>query len=107
MELHIHWSPSTTNTGNCYWAFDYSISNMLGVFAAPTTVFVTPAASGVVRTHQYTTIATIVGTGITAGAVMDFRIYRLGSNAADTFTGSAYLHVVGLHIEKDKLGSPT
>lgn len=96
-ELHIHWSPSTTNTGNCYWGIDYSISNMLAVWPAPTTALVAAAASGVVGTHQYTTMAAITGTGLTKGATIDFRIYRLGNNVLDTFTGSAFLHNVGLH----------
>ncbi|MCX6057729.1 MAG: hypothetical protein NTW69_06230 [Chloroflexi bacterium] len=106
-EFHIHWSSSTTNTGNCLWAIDYSICNMLGVWGAPTTVTVLAAGSGVVRTHQYKTLATISGTGITAGASLDFRIYRLGNDPTDTFTGSAFLHIVGLHYEKNKLGSTT
>jgi hypothetical protein len=104
LEFHIHWSPSTTNTGNCYWGIDYSISNMLAVFPAATTVLVAAAGSGVVRTHQYTTLATITGTGLTKGATIDFRIYRLGGDALDTFTGSAYLHNVGLHYTVGSTG---
>ena len=105
MEFHIHWSPSTTNTGNCLWAIDYSISNMLVQWPTPTTVQLAAAAAGVVRMHQYTTLAVISGVGFTAGATLDFRIYRIGANAADTFTGNAFLHNVGLHYSKDKLGS--
>ena len=107
MELHIHWSPSTTNAGNCLWAIDYSIANMTATWASPTTVTVPVAAGGVVRKHQYATLVTIVGTGITKGATIDFRIYRLGYDATDTFTGNAFLHNVGLHYEKNCLGSTT
>jgi hypothetical protein len=107
LKFHIHWSPSTTNAGNCKWGLDYSIVNIDGTFASPTTVTITPAASGVVRKHSLTDLATITGTGLTKGAIIDFRIYRLGLDAADTFTGSAYLHNVGIHYEIDKLGSPT
>jgi hypothetical protein len=106
-EFHIHWSPSTTNTGNVKWGLDYSISNMEAVWPAPTTVTITPAAIGVIRHHQYTTISIISGVGLTKGATIDFRIYRLGGDGADTFTGSAFLHDVGLHYFKDKLGAPT
>jgi hypothetical protein len=107
LKFHLHWSPSTTNAGNCKWGLDYSIVNIDGTFASPTTVTITPAASGVVRKHSLTDLATITGTGLVKGAIIDFRIYRLGLDAADTFTGSAYLHNVGMHYEIDKLGSPT
>jgi hypothetical protein len=107
LEFHIHWSASTTNTGNCKWGLDYSIANMLATWASPTVVTVTPAASGIVRKHTYTTLATISGVGLQMGAVVDFRIYRLGGDAADTFTGSAFLHNCGLHYRKNRLGSAT
>jgi len=107
IEIHIHWSPSTINTGNCKWGLDYSIVNIDGTFAAPTTITITPAASGVVRKHSLTSFGTISGTGLTIGAVINFRIYRLGTDAADTFTGSAFLHNVGCHHECDTIGSRT
>ena len=105
LTFHIHWSPSTTNAGNCKWGLDYSICNIDGTWAAPTTVTITPAASGVVRKHTLTDLAVIAGAGLTKGATIDFRIYRLGADVADTFTGSAYLHFCGIHYWADKLGS--
>jgi hypothetical protein len=107
LDFHIHWSPSTTNAGNCKWGLDFSIVNIDGTFAAPTTITITPAASGTVLKHSLTSFGTISGAGLTIGAVIDFRIYRLGSDAADTFTGSAFLHNCGMHYEVDTMGSKT
>jgi hypothetical protein len=105
IEIHIHWSPSTTNNGNCKWGLDYTVQNIDGTFASPTTITITPAASGVVRKHSLTTFGAISGAGLTIGAIIDYRIYRLGNDGADTFTGSAFLHNVGCHHECDTIGS--
>ncbi len=106
-EVHVHWTPSTTNTGNCKWGLDYSILTSTGAAAAPTTVTITPAANGVVRQESLSTFGTISGAGLTIGTIIDVRIYRLGNDAADTFTGNAFLHSVGLHHQSDSLGSRT
>ena len=105
MELHIHWSPSTTNTGNVRWGCEYTFANMDATFPATTTVTAVSAGGGIVNRHQYLTLATISGIGLTKGAVMAFRIYREGAHAADTFTGNAFLHRIALHYAVDKLGS--
>jgi hypothetical protein len=87
------------------WGLDYSIVNIDGTFASPTTITITPAASGVVRKHSLTSFGTISGSGLTIGAVIDFRIYRLGNDGSDTFTGSAFLHNCGMHHQIDTIGS--
>lgn len=107
LEVHIHWSPSTTNTGNCRWGFEYTVANMNATFPATTTTYAVQAGSGTVNQHQYLTVVTITGTGLTAGANIAFRIFRDGTNAADTFTGNAFLHKIAFHYEADKLGSAT
>ena len=107
VEIHIHWSPSTTNTGNCRWVLDYSVANIDWTFPAPTTIGISPAASGVVRKMSWTSFGTISGAGLKIWAVIDFRIYRLWNDWADTFTGAAFLHNVGCHHECDTIGSRT
>jgi hypothetical protein len=103
--FHVHWSPSTTNTGNIVWGVEYTVQNPNGVFAAPTTVAMTPAAaSGTVARHQLNNIVTITGTGLKIGAILAFRLYRQ-NGGTDTFTGNAFLHSVGIHYECDTAGS--
>jgi hypothetical protein len=108
MEVHIHWSPTTTNVGGVAWRFDYTVANMTsGSF--PSSVTLTPISgsytSGSVNLHQYTTLGTISNPTLKIGAVIAFRIYRLGGDASDTFTGNAFLHSLGVHYEIDTCGS--
>lgn len=105
LELHLHWSPTTTNTGNIRWGVEYTFANMNATFPATVDVVALQAGSGIVNQHQYLTVATISGAGLTKGAVMAFRIYRGGAHATDTFTGNAFLHRIALHYAVDKLGS--
>lgn len=105
LELHLHWSPTTTNTGDCKWGVEYTFANMDATFPTTTTVTAVQAGSGTVNKHQYLTIATLSGIGLTKGAVMAFRLYRDGTHASDTFTGNAFLHRVALHYAVNKLGS--
>lgn len=104
-DFHIHWAPSTTNTGNCRWGLEYSIANDGAAFPTPTTVYAVSAGAGVVNQHTRVSIATITGTGFTIGTVMAYRIFRDGTNGADTFTGNAFLISAGVHYECDTIGS--
>lgn len=103
--FHIHWSPSTTNTGNCRWGLEYTVVNPAGTFPATDTQYVAVAGSGTVNAHQLNNIYQITGTGLKIGAVLVFRIFRDGTNGADTFTGNAFVHSIGVHYECDTLGS--
>jgi hypothetical protein len=103
--VHVHWEPTTTNTGDIVWGFEYSIADPHATFPASTTATMTPAAaSGTIGEHELNNIVTIDGTGITIGAIIIFRVYRQ-NGGTDTFTGNAFLHSVGVHYESDTAGS--
>lgn len=103
MEFHIHWSPTTTNTGNIVWGIEYSVADIGVVLTPATTVSISPlAAPGVVDKHVLTDITTIPGTRI--GAVVAYRLFRQ-NGGTDTFTGNAFLLSVGVHYQSDTLGS--
>jgi hypothetical protein len=104
LEVHIHWSPSSTNTGNCVFNFDYSVANMsTGVFGPAAQKTLTAAGSGVALQHQYSTGNTAIdGDDIKIGDVI---VFALSRPAGDAFTGDAFLHSIGLHYECDTLGS--
>jgi len=106
IEVHVHWSPTTTNTGNIVFGFEYTVANMTtGTFGAPTTITNTPFASlGIINRHTYTTIGVISGTGRKIGDVIVFRFYRQ-KGGTDTFTGNAFVHSIGIHYECDTTGS--
>lgn len=103
IEIHLHWSPSTTDTGSCDWLMKYTIAGMLGTFGAEQTLTFAQAGSGTVNKHQYVTAnALIAGAGITIGTVIAFALSR---PAGDGFSGDAFLHSVGAHYLRDTLGS--
>lgn len=103
--FHVHWSPTTTNTGNIVWGVEYTVANLGTTFPAALVVPGTPvAASGVVNRHQLNNVITIPGAGLKIGAVVVFRLYRQ-NGGTDTFTGNAFLHSIGIHYECDTTGS--
>ena len=105
LEVHIHWSPSSTNTGHCSWSVDYTIANMKSLFSAPESMHsnATSTGSGIVNDHIYTTIGLITGTELKIGAIINCRLYITGNT--DSFTGNAFGHSLGIHYEADTLGS--
>lgn len=103
--FHVHWTPTTVNTGNIVWGVEWSIASNKTVFPAPTTSLGTPyAAPGVVNEHTIQNIFVIPGLGLKIGAVIVFRLFRQ-NGGTDTFTGNAFLHSVGIHYAADTLGS--
>lgn len=105
MDFHIHWSPTTTNTGNVVFGVEYCIRDIGGNFTATTTTTMTPTpAPGVVGQHVLTDIMQIPGGGLTIGAIILYRIYRQ-NGGTDTFTGNVFLHSIGIHYECDTFGS--
>lgn len=103
LELHIHWSPSTTNTGNCVFNFAYTFAANGGTFGAEATKTLTQAGSGVVNKHQYVSANTLIsGVGIGIGSIIAFALSR---PTGDAFTGDAFLHSIGIHYRSDTLGS--
>lgn len=103
--FHIHWSPTTTNTGNCRWGIEYSCANAGSAFPTSTTAYAVQAGSGTVNQNQLLDIVTISGTGRKISDIIAFRLFRDAPNAADTFTGNAFLWQIGIHFEKDTVGS--
>lgn len=106
MEVHIHWSPSSTNTGNANVQFEYNCSNVGSAFAASnTTLLALAKGSGTVRQHQYTALGNINAVPLTTGAVCDFSFKRDGTDGQDDGTFNLILHDIGIHYQQYKLGT--
>jgi hypothetical protein len=101
---HLHWSPSSTDTGNCVFTVVYSIAIVNGVFGTTSTALsFTQAGAGVALTNQLIdSSAVIAGTGRKIG---DIIVFRLARPTGDAFTGDAFLHSFGVHYEIDTMGS--
>lgn len=103
--VHCHWSPTTTNTGNIVFGFEYSHATDSAVFSNASTPTSTPAAApGVINQLSRKDIVTITGTGFKIGDIIAFRFFRQ-NGGTDTFTGNAFVHSIGIHYETDTVGS--
>lgn len=104
---HIHWSPgNSTNAGSVVWELEYTWQNAANeVFPATTVVTATQAAAGAAYAHQIASFPAVSGTGKRESSVFLCRIARLGGNAGDTFTGSAFGISVDFHYMAQSLGS--
>lgn len=102
--VHLHWSPTTTATGNVAWYVDYSWVDVNGAMATPgQTIAITPA-EGVAWKHYISEMIELPGTGHTIGSILQLRVSRNPGQTADT-AGDAWLRSVGVHVLQDRLGS--
>ena len=101
--FHIHWAPVNTTVANVKWHLRYAWFNRLGI---PTGVsaFVTSTTSGVAWQEQTSGI-TISGTGKRMGSRFLFAIIRDATDVADTYLFNAATFDMGVHYEKDMMGS--
>jgi hypothetical protein len=104
LEIHLHWSPSSTNTGNCVFNFAYTLAGMgSATFGAEQTKTLTQAGSGTINRHQYMTGNTLIsGVGVGIGTIIAFALSR---PTGDAFSGDAFVHSIGIHYEIDTMGS--
>jgi hypothetical protein len=107
---HVHWSPgNSTNTGSVVWRLEYTWANAVvapgNTFPETTTLTVTQAAAGVAYSHQIAQWTEIDGTGKRLSSVLMCRLFRVGGDAADTFTGDAFALSVDFHIQVQGNGS--
>jgi hypothetical protein len=105
-DFHIHWTPSTNDTGNVCWSLEYTWVEK-NVAAPDTTIVITPiAADGVDRKHQVNdVIAFISGAGKKIGAVVSGRIFRDATNPLDTYPADAFLLAADFHYQADGIGT--
>jgi len=107
IELHLHWMPTTSDTGNVKWQVEYSWANALGTFGAPTSISKVVPAEGTAWKHYLDDFTDIVGTGMKIGSYFVFRLFRDPADAQDTYEADAALLAIGIHYETDTLGSRT
>jgi hypothetical protein len=113
---HIHWVPSANGSGDAedpdvpLWALQYTWSNISGTFPAYTTITgsVTVPSEVLVKDKHYLTelgSGGMLATGKTLSSMIICRIYRDGSNAADTYGGLAGALEVDFHYQRNSMGS--
>ena len=103
---HVHWSPTSTNTGDVKWQIKYKVANINEAFPAEwTTITVLSAGAGASDTHQIANFEDVAMTGKTFSCMIMMLVSRLGADAADTYTGTAKLNEIDLHYQIDKFGT--
>jgi hypothetical protein len=108
LHAHLHWTPTSTNTGNVYWRLDYQVKNIGETFdfsAGWTTANTLDAADGVAGKHQIHELAEITMTNKTVSCMLHWKLSRIGGDGTDTYTADARLLEFDIHYEIDAMGS--
>lgn len=101
----IQWCQSSTGAGNVRWGIEYTVvtSHGTGAFPATSTINATPAAPGVANQLELSEFAAVTGTTLLPNTMFLLRVFRDGSNGADTLADTAFLIAVGLHYNSNRL----
>lgn len=106
IECHVHWAPSSTNTGDVNFSLQYSFVPFGGTYSLPYKQISTKqAGSGVAMKSQIMSFPDINGSGMTASGVLVGKLMRESASLSDSFTGDAYVTYFDCHFEQDKLGT--
>ena len=104
---HIHWSPTTTGSGNVYWRFEYEIVNFGDAFTGYTTINTLDSADGTAEKHQIHNLHSteIAMTNFKESSIMKWRISRIGGDGTDTYSAVARLLEFDIHYRVGKPGT--
>jgi len=108
---HVHWSPTTTGTGNVRWILECSWTDYQQTFG---TAFTYVLDSNIAEASQWKHVIADPGTGVTptvnqngVSSMLICRLYRDGGAAEDTYDDEASLVAFDIHYEIDTIGSRT
>lgn len=97
---HVHWSPSTTATGNVVWATEFAWTDIGQVMSASTTYLTTQVVDSASQyLHILTEFPDIAPTNQGLSSMFHIRFYRDANNAGDTYGDDAALWEFDIHYE--------
>jgi len=104
---HIHWATNGKDTTTRYikWEMEYSYANVNGAFSTPPTIITVEAiipANTPTRTHYMTNLPEIVGTNITVGDYLCWRVRRITSTGIAP-TSNPFGLALGVHVYESVL----
>ena len=106
LSAHVHWTPTSTATGNVCWELHYSVADINGSFAALATMLGTDYTSGQNNRHLYCDLGDIDMSAVTGvSAMIACKLFRRGDYAIDTYGADAGLLEIDFHYRIDSLGS--
>ena len=99
---HVHWMPTSTNTGDVIWNMAYKWTNIGDTDAGgATNLPVTQAGGGTALNHQVADMSGIAGTGKTSSSILSIVFSRNATAAGDTYTGDALFKEFDIRYLKD------
>ncbi len=106
--FHLHWYPSTADTGRIVFSIEWAVSNIGATIGnSIVTVYVYNLNTPNSKKQFMTEMLTIPGAGLTISHGIGFTIKRLGSDSRDTYPGAIWITRAAIHYEKDAIGSTT
>ena len=103
---HVHWSPTTTDTGNVRWVMSYKWTNIDAIDAGSfTDIEIITAADGTAYKHQKASFPAITGTGKNISSLLVIKLSRTGGAGGDTYGAAALLREMDIHFQIDSFGS--
>ncbi len=104
----VSWFTASAVTGAVYWQVQYKWTDVDEIMDSGFTVInTTDASSGVARTLQEASFASITGTGKEINSVLSIIISREGGQATDTMTGDARFNGLSFIYQVDTIGART
>lgn len=107
IRLHFHWYPTDNNSGNVKWQLRYVWFDHDTVPGAGTTVSVVETVAVNTAWLERASVFVISGTGKHMGSRFVYCLFRDPTDAQDTYAHNAAMTDLGLHYEKDTVGSRT
>lgn len=107
VNVHIHWSKSTTNNGVCNWQMKYkwcNIGDVMPGFSGLVSGTEQIPNSNVVDKHALMSWPTLSGAGKTLSSMICVYLVRT-NDENDTFTGAGNLYEIDIHYQLDNVGS--
>lgn len=104
---HVHWYPSTANTGNVIWYLEYCFVDPASATGGASSTTINTgaiAAGGIAWANKFTNFPAIALPGYSIGTQAHFRFYR-DPTGSDTYPNDAAVATIGLHVLLDSLGS--
>lgn len=102
---HVHWCPTSTQTGNVVWGLEQTWSNIGDTFGNTAITTVIQSANTIIGKHQYASFPVVTGTGKETSSMLVCRVYRDASSTDDTYPADAALLEIDFHFMQDKLGT--
>ena len=106
IEVHIHWAPSDSGSGNVVWGLEYAWKSIDGTYGNTTIIEATLSSGGIAKKHLLGELsAAISGTGQKISSMLVCRVFRKAADDADTYSSDAFLLEIDFHLKVNTLGS--